>query len=145
MQTNLSVVLQFAQQPNHEPIQERFYRWIREPYPLTPEEEVPIVLTGNQSVQRMVDAVHCFVQVVTDQVAKGQTVDGCLTRLTQLREDRERMENKLHKLKVLREQQEETEKFECQSRLDVINDLQIRLKNTEEDTSKYLFLAKYES
>ncbi len=142
MQKNLRVILRLAQQPIDEPVQDRFYRWIREPFPLTPEEEVPIVSTCDQSLQETVNVVHSFAEVVADQIAKGQTVDGSHTRLTRLRKERERMENRLRQLKISQEQEEVSQKIECQSRVDLIKDLKIRLDQTEDRTTSCLRLAK---
>ena len=133
MQNNLRVILRLSKEPSDESIQDRFYSWIREPSPLTPEpEEVPIVSTCDQSLQ---ETVHRFAEILAGQIAKGQSVDGCHTRLTRLREERERMENRLRQLKISQEQEEVSQRIECQSRVDLIKDLKIRLV-----TPNYVYL-----
>lgn len=144
MQNNVQVVLQLAKQPGNEPLQERVYRWIQEPFPFCPEdEEVPVISTGDQSIEETVDAVHKYAQYITEQIANGQTVDGCQTRQPRLREERENMETRLRQLKTEREQEEALHRSEWQSRLDVIQDLRTRLRETEERKTTCLRLAKY--
>lgn len=143
MQNNIKVVLQLTKQPGDEPLQERFYRWLKAPFPLcTENEEITEISTCNQSMDEMVDAVNRFAQYVTDEIAKGQTVDGCRTRLPRLREERERMETRLRQLKVDREHEEAFQRSELQSRFDLIQDLKTRLRETEERTTSCLRLAK---
>lgn len=144
MQNNIKVVLQLTKQPGDEPLQERFYRWLKAPFPLcTENEEITEISTCNQSMDEMVDAVNRFAQYVADEIAKGQTVDGCRTRLPRLREERERMETRLRQLKVDREHEEAFQRSELQSRFDLIQDLKTRLRETEERTTSCLRLAKY--
>lgn len=147
LQNNLQVILQLAaQEPAADnALEERFYRWIsREP--LNSKEEVllpaPIMMTSHQSFQETADVVHRFAQVVTDQIASGQTVDGCLTRLTRLRAEKEKMENKLRQLTLTQEQEKASQDFELHSRLELIQDLKVRLQQTEERTTSCLRLAK---
>lgn len=122
---------------------ERFYRWLKAPFPLcTENEEITEISTCNQSMDEMVDAVNRFAQYVADEIAKGQTVDGCRTRLPRLREERERMETRLRQLKVDREHEEAFQRSELQSRFDLIQDLKTRLRETEERTTSCLRLAK---
>lgn len=143
MQNNIKVVLQLTKQPGDEPLQERFYRWLKAPFPLcTENEEITEISTCNQSMDEMVDAVNRFAQYVADEIAKGQTVDGCRTRLPRLREERERMETRLRQLKVDREHEEAFQRSELQSRFDLIQDLKTRLRETEERTTSCLRLAK---
>lgn len=143
MQNNIKMVLQLTKQPGDEPLQERFYRWLKAPFPLcTENEEITEISTCNQSMDEMVDAVNRFAQYVADEIAKGQTVDGCRTRLPRLREERERMETRLRQLKVDREHEEALQRSELQSRFDLIQDLKTRLRETEERTTSCLRLAK---
>ena len=91
MQNNFLVVLRLAELPGDEPLQERFYRWIKEPFPLSSEDEL---LTCDPSIQEAVDVVQEFVQVIVEKIEKGQTVDGCQSRLSRHREERGRMETR---------------------------------------------------
>lgn len=140
MQNNLLVVLRLAKLPGDEPLQERFYRWIKDPFPLTSEDELS---TWDSSIQEVVDVVQRFAQVIAEKIEKGQTVDGCQSRLTRLREERLRMENRLRQLKMNGEKEETSQKSLWKSRLDLIQDLKIRLKETDERTTSCLRLAKY--
>ncbi|XP_057365589.1 paramyosin-like [Daphnia carinata] len=143
MQNNIKVVLQLAKQPSDEPLQERFYHWLKERFPLWKNnEEIPDISTCNQSIDETVDTVNRFAQYIADEIAKGQTVDGCRTRLPRLREERERMETRLRQLKVDREHEEALQRSELQSRLDLIQDLKTRLRETEERTTSCVRLAK---
>lgn len=140
MQNNLLVVLRLAKLPGDEPLQERFYRWIKDPFPLTSEDELS---TWDSSMQEVVDVVQRFAQVIAEKIEKGQTVDGYQSRLTRLREERLRMENRLRQLKINGEKEETSQKSLWKSRLDLIQDLKIRLKETDERTTSCLRLAKY--
>lgn len=140
MQNNFLVVLRLAKLPSDESLQERFYRWIKHPFPLTSEDELS---TWDPSIQEVVDVVQRFAQVIAEKIEKGQTVDGCHSRLTRIREERGRLENRLRLLKMNGETEEASQKSQWESRLDLIQDLKIRLKETDERTKSCLRLAKY--
>lgn len=142
LQNNLQVILHLSQQSDSAPLEERFYRWIREPFPLNLEEGAPVMSTSHQSFQETANVVHRFAQVVADQIASGQTVDGCHTRLTRLRAEKEKMENKLRQLTLTQEQEKASQNFELHSRLELIQDLKARLQQTKERTTSCLRLAK---
>lgn len=142
LQNNLKIVLRLAQTPSDEPLEERFYCWIKESIPLDSAEDVPIMSNSYQSFKETADVVHRFVQVVVEQIASGQSVDGSQSRMTQLQEDKEKMENKLQQLKSNEEQEEALQKLGIQSRIELIQELKFRIKQTEERTAACLRLAK---
>lgn len=142
LHNNIDIVFQLSQISNEKSLDELFFEWHRHRLPITTPEGCPTGAVCHE-LQEIGNVLQMFAEVVVCQIAQGQTVDGCHTRLTELRIEREQIERKLQRLTINQEKEEALLKFDLQSRFQLIQDLKSRLLHAEDRTTICLRLAKY--
>ena len=135
MKTNLQVILRLAKRPSPEPIEDRFYRWIQQPVPIETLGPPPVF-------GEMASRMYRFAHIVSGQIGARRAVDGGQICLAKLEAETIKAEARLHQLQAVVKEVEAQRRSERQSRADLIQDLQIRLKSTKERTAASLRLAK---
>ncbi len=137
MNLNLQVILRLAIKPSStESVEERFYRWLRNP--------VPIETIGPEPMDTspVADTLHRFINVVTDKIAQREALHHGESSLERLQVEIDKTETKLQQLESNAKEVEEATQIERQLRLDLIRDLKSRLLQTKQRTALSLRLAK---
>lgn len=135
MKTNLQVILRLARLPSSESIESRFYRWIQNPVPVETLGPPPVF-------GEVASTLYRFAHVVSGKIVGRCAVDSGQMRLAKLETETFKAETRLRQLEMNAKEVETARRIERQSRLDLIRDLQLRLKQTKERTAASLRLAK---
>jgi hypothetical protein len=134
---NVDLLWRMSQVVTTESIEDRFYRYIQNPMSV----QVPAVASGSEMPEEL-RVVERFARLVMYKISIAETVDGPALRLAKLDSECARERQKVAELEMTVKKVEADFKQETQLRLQLIEDLQTRLRETKERTVLALRLAK---
>jgi len=135
---NVDLLWRMSQVVTTESIEDRFYRYVQNPTSV----HVPAVVSDGEMPEEL-RVVERFARLVMHKISSGETVDGPALRLEKLETECAQKRQKVAELEMTVKKVEADFQQETQLRLQLIEDLQTRLRETKERTVSALRLAKF--